>query len=150
MSNKIINGALAVISVNSKVCGIFDSCNWSVNYGTEPAFICGRSSPAEIAVTSQEAVSIQCSGFRIIDQGVHLLPNAPRLQDLLNLQDITISVRDRTSGKNLVTVTGCKVSGYTGGVQSKALSRISINYIGLSVSDESGDQAEAKGATELP
>ena len=147
---EIFNGAMAVIYVDSKPVGLFDSATYNVNHGAEPIFTCGRHSPHSISITSQEAVSVSCSGFRIIGNGAHVLPKAPKLQDLLNLEDITISIKDRTTGTNILIVKGCKVVGHSGGVQAKQISKVSVNYLGTAYNDESGDQEEAGGAAVLP
>lgn len=148
--DKTFSGAMAVIYVDSKPVGLFDSCTYNVNHGAEPVFTCGRSSPHEIAITSQEAVSVQCSGFRIIGQGAHVLPKAPKLQDLLSLENITLTVKDRSTGTNMIIVKNCKVVGHSGGVNAKQISRISVSYLGTSFEDESGAQDEAAGAAVLP
>lgn len=148
--DKTLNGAMAVVYVDSKICGIYDSCNYSVSHGTEAVHILGRFSPVEIAITSQEAVSVNCSGFRLVGNGVHVLPKAPKLEQLIALENITISIKDRVSLQNIMIVTGCKVTGHSGGVSSKAISRCSVNYLGTVYSDEEGAQQESAGATDLP
>ena len=150
MTDKTTNGAMAAVMIDNVVVGIFDSCSWSKNFGAEPVFILGRHSPAEIAVTSQEAISVNCSGFRIIGNGVHILPKVPKLQDLVNLENITIGIRDRNTGKLIYNVTGCKVVATSGGLQSKAVSRCQISYLGIADEDESGAQGEGAGAASLP
>ena len=141
---------MAIVSVNSKVCGIFDSCNWNITHGAEAVHILGRHSAVEIAITSAEAISVSCSGFRLIDNGVHVLPAVPKLQDIMNLENITLSIKDRATGKNLAIIQNCKAVSHSGGVQTKALSRVQINYLGTMFEDESGAQSEASGAADLP
>lgn len=150
MAEKTFSGAMAVIYVDSKPVGLYDSCSYNVNHGAEPIFTCGRHSPHEIAITSQEAVSVSCSGLRVIGNGVHVLPKAPKLQDLLNLENITLSIKDRATGTNIMIVKGCKVVGHSGGVAAKQISRINIQYLGTAYEDESGAQEEAPGSATLP
>lgn len=150
MTGTILNGSLAVIKVDNKVVGIFDSCTYTVTMGTEAVHVCGRSSPAEVSITSQEAVSVQCTGFRLVEFSAYTLPMAPKLQDLLSLEDVTISITDRSTGKNVLIVSGCKVSGHSGGVHAKSLSRISISYIGTKVEMEDSSQQEAPNSVDLP
>jgi len=146
---KTLTGPRAVVSVDNQVVGLFESCSYGVNIGTEPIHILGRFGADEIAPTSYEAVTINCSGFRVVGQGVHILPKMPKLQDLLNLGPVTISIRDRQTGELIMTATGCIPNSYSTGVNARATSRISITYVGLKVTDESGDQEES-GATSLP
>jgi hypothetical protein len=146
---KTLTGPRAVVSVDNQVVGLFESCTYGANIGTEPIHILGKFGPDEIAPTSYEAVTINCSGFRVVDQGVHLLPKMPKLQDLLNLGPVSISIRDRQTGKLIMNAIGCIPNSYSTGVNARATSRISVTYIGLKVTDESGDQEES-GATSLP
>jgi len=146
---KVLTGPRAVVSVDNQVVGLYESCTYGANIGTEPIHLLGRFGPDEITPTSYEAVTINCSGFRVVDQGVHRLPKMPKLQDLLNLGPVTISIRDRQTGELIMTAIGCIPNSYNTGVNARATSRIQVTYIGLKVTDEDGDQEEA-GAVSLP
>lgn len=147
--SKVLTGARAVISVDNVVVGIFSSCSYGANIGLEPIFTLGRFGAAEITPTSYEPITVSCNGFRQVGFGPHTLPKFAKLQDLLNLNDITISIRDRQTNKLIMTVTGCKPQSYNTGVNAKATSQISITFLGVKLFDESGDQAES-GAVNLP
>lgn len=148
--SKVLTGPRAVVSVDGKIVGIFESCTYGANIGTEPAHILGKHGPDEITITSYEAVSINCSGFRVVDNGVHALPKFPKIQDLINLGPVTITVKDRQTRKMIMTATGCVPTSYNTGVNARATSRVSITYIGTKIVDESGDQSEGAEATSLP
>lgn len=145
-----MTGARARVKVNGQYVGVFDSCQYGANIGTEPIHTLGRYSPAEISVTSYEAVQVSCSGFRIIGNGVHVLPAAPKLQDLLNLETIQIEVEDRQSGEVIAVVKNCVPSSWSETQQAKGTTRINITYVGTVLSDESGDEEESAGASNLP
>jgi len=147
--SKTMTGGRAVVSVDNKVVGIFESCTYGANISVEPIHILGRFGVAEIVPTSYEAIAINCNGFRVIGEGAHALPKFPKLQDLLNLGAVTISIRDRQSGELIMTAIGCIPTSYNTGVNARQTSRISVTYTGLRVTDESGDQEES-GATSLP
>mgnify|MGYP003325733643 CR=1 FL=1 len=147
--SKVLTGGRAVISVDNQVVGVFENCSYGANIGVEPIHILGRFGPAEITPTSYEAVNISCAGFRVVGNGVHTLPKFPKLQDILNLGSVTISIRDRQSGELIMTAIGCIPTSYNSAPSARATTRISISYVGLKVSDESGDQEEA-GAVSLP
>ena len=146
---KVLTGGRAVVSVDGTIVGIFESCTYGANVSVEPIHILGRFGPAEITPTAYEAVAINCSGFRVVGSGVHTLPKFPKLQDLLNLGAVTISIRDRQSGTLIMTAVGCVPTSYNTGVNARATSRVSISYTGLKVTDETLDQNET-GSTELP
>jgi hypothetical protein len=147
---KTMTGARAKVKIDGVVIGVYDSCQYGANIGTEPIHILGRYSAAEISVNSYEAVQVSCSGFRIIDQGVHVLPAAPQLQDLLRLETIQLEVEDRKSGKLIMIVKNCVAQNWGEGQQAKGTTRFNISYIGTVLSDESGDQVESDEPADLP
>lgn len=148
---KVFTGARAKVYVDNVLVGIFDSCTYAVNIGAEAVAILGRYSPAEIAQTSYEAVTANCSGFRVIGNGGHVLPKFPKLQDLLNLETVTLAMVDRQSTDNtpILIVHNCIPVNYSTGANIKATSRIQVSYMGTHASDESGVQDEG-GAVSLP
>lgn len=146
----VMTGARAKVYVDNVLVGIFDSCSYAVNVGAEPIHILGRYSPSEVTHTSYEAVSVNCSGFRLIGNGGHQLPKMPKLQDLLNLEYVTLSIIDRQSGGDpIMTVQNCIPISYSTGYQARQTSRIQVTYLGTHASDESGAQDEG-GAVSLP
>lgn len=151
MAAKVFTGARAKLFVDDVLVAIFDSCSYSVNIGAEPIHVLGRFSPAEITPTSYEAVSVNCSGFRLIGNGGHVLPKMPKLQDLLNLEGVTLALVDRqsTDDKPVMVVQNCIPVNYGTGVNAKASSRIQITYLGTHAFDESGEQDEGD-AVNLP
>ena len=149
---KVFTGARAKVYVDNQLVGIFDSCSYSVNVGAEPIHVLGRYSPAEIAQTSYEAVTVNCSGFRLIGNGGHVLPKVPKLQDLLQLESVTLTMLDRqadASAEPIMTVLNCIPVSYATGANAKATSRIQVTYVGTHASDEEGSQDEGD-AVNLP
>lgn len=149
MPSKVLTGARAKVYVNNKLVGIYETVTYNMNIGTEPIHLLGRYSPDEITPTSYEAVTISCGGFRVVGQGPHVLPAVPKLQDLLTLEAVTMAIIDRQSGQTILTAIGCVPNSYNGNHNARATSRVTINYTGLRLSDESGDQDEG-GAVSLP
>lgn len=150
MPSKVMVGARAKVFVDNALVGIYETCTFNMNIGTEPIHLLGRYSPDEITPTSYEAVSLSCSGFRVVGQGPHVLPKVPKLQDLLGLEGVTITVVDRQTGQAILTAIGCVANSYNGNHNARATSRITVNYTGLRLSDESGAQDESAGAVSLP
>lgn len=179
--SKVLTGARAVVSVSAaggapQIVGIFETCTFNVNVGTEPIHLLGRYSPDEITPTSYEAVTLSCSGFRVIGAGPYVgspsaanatvSPDAagysagannqnggpafPMLQDLLTLDPVTISIKDRQTGDTILVAQNCVPTSWNGNHNSRATSRITINYTGTVIYDESGAQSEGNGAVNLP
>lgn len=151
---KTFTGARAKIFVDNVLVGMFDSVSYGSNVGAEPVHTLGKFGPQEIVPTSYEAVQVQCSGFRIIGQGVHVLPKMPKLQDLLNLNSVTISITDRQSGSTIMTVIGCVPTSYSTGHSAKATSKFNVTYMGTKLEEENGTQSESatgtQNSSELP
>lgn len=149
MPSKVVVGGRAKVYVDNQLVGIFDSCTVSKNIGVEPIHILGKYGPDEITITSQDAVNVACSGFRVVGNGVHVLPKVPKVQDLLNFEPFTIAVVDRQTGETMATVLGCVPTTDNTNYNARATSRVNVNYTGLLLSDESGDQGEGD-AVSLP
>lgn len=147
---KTMHGARAKLVVDGKVLGIFSAVSYGVTYDAQPVYSLGRFSPQEISLVAQEAISVQASGFRIIDAGPHGDVKVPKLQDLLNHTDISLAVLDRQTGKTILNVVGVRPTGYTANLASRALSEIQVNFLGLRQDDEAGAQDESAGATTFP
>jgi hypothetical protein len=147
MPAKTITGARALVYVNNKLVGIFESCTVANTTSTEAIHLLGRYTPAEIAITAKEAVNVTCSGFRVAGNGKTVLPAMPKVQDLLNFEPFTIAVVDRQSaGPNpvpLETIIGCVPTSDNTNYNAKATSRVNISYIGIISSDEAGAQSES-------
>lgn len=147
--SKVMTGARATIAVDGATVGIFETCTYSMNFGTEPIHILGRFGPAEISLTSAESATLSCSGFKVVAAGVHKLPKVPKLQDLLTLVGVTITVVDRQTKSTVLTVTGCVPNAYNGNYNARATSRVTISYTGTVMYDEDGSQAEVN-PSDLP
>ena len=145
-----IHGARAKLFIDGKACGIFNSVNYSLAYDMQPVYILGRFSPSEIVATGQEAINIAASGFRIFDRGPHVSAKVPHLQDLLGLGEISLAIEDRENpGKPIMTVVGVKVQGYSTSINARAVQEISVTFIGLRLSDESGSNDEEGSALDI-
>lgn len=147
---KVMTGARAKVFVDDVLVAIYESCSYGANVGVEPIHTLGRFSAHEITPTSYEAVVVNCSGFRIVGNGVHTLPKVPKVQDLLDLDSVKLSVSDRQTGENIMTVTGCVGNAYNSNFQARATTRVQVTYTGTILSDEEGGQSEGNDAVELP
>jgi len=142
-----LTGNRAKVYVNGNLVGIFDSCTYSTGLTTEDIYILGASAAQEIAITAQETVTLNCSGFRVVGEGVHVLPAMPKLADLINFQAVTIAVVDRKTGAQVLTAIGCVPNTEGGNFNAKTSSKIQISYKGIRYYDESGDSSEGDAAT---
>src|SRR4051812_16727508 len=98
---KVMSGARAKMSIYdpatglSHVVGLFNNVSYNMTYETQPAYILGRYSAAEVDYTSMDLIAITCSGFRVIEHGPFVEAGLPKLQDLLLSEYITLDIFDR-------------------------------------------------------
>ena len=148
-----VTGARALVYVNNKLVGIFESCTVANTLSTEAIHLLGRYTPAEIAITAKEAVNVTCSGFRVAGNGINVLPAVPLVQDLLTFEPFTIAVVDRqSSGANpvpLETIQGVVPTTDNTNYNAKATSRVNISYLGTISSNEAGAQSESGTVPDL-
>lgn len=134
------------------LAGTFDTVSRTRGLGTEDIHVLGAYGPREIAITSYNAITLNCSGFRVIGAGTTVLGNFPTLADLLNYQAVTIKVVDRQTGVTTLVATGCVPTNDTDSYSSRATTKTSISYTGLAIydestSDSSGNPTDGEGIT---
>lgn len=147
---KTMHGARAQLAINGQIVGIFNTVSYGVSYDANPVFILGRFNAAEIALTGMDAISVTCGGFRVVDGGPYKVASVPKLQDLLNHEDITLAIFDRQTGEQILTVVGVRPTGYDTSVSARGLQDLTVKFLGLSLSDEDGDQEETPNAVNYP
>ena len=151
---KTMSGSRAKVYIDKGsgpvLVGLYDSISYGENVGAEAVFTLGRYGAHEIVPLSYEPIQVNCSGFRIIGEGAHILPAFPKLQDLLRLEGVTITETDRDTGEVIATIIGCVPVSWGGGNQAKSMSRISISYMGIRMEDESGPNDEGNDPATLP
>jgi hypothetical protein len=153
-ASKTLSGARAQLIVADssgvgKVVGIFSSVSFGVNYDTQPIYILGRYSAAETVYTAQETVSVSATGFRALDAGAHVSVTLPQLQDLLNAGYIELAIFERQSQRMTAKIHEVRPTGYSTGVSARGIQEITVNFIGLRIDDESSNNTETPGASEL-
>lgn len=150
---KTMHGARAQVGIvqpdgRMEIIGIFNNVSYGVRYDATPIHVLGRFSAAEIVLSGMEAINISASGFRVVDNGPYRVASVPMLQELLHHEDITITLYDRQTEKEIMTVVGVRPVGYNTSVAARGLQDLSVEFMGLRLSDESGGQDESPGATE--
>ncbi len=150
-TSKIMHGARAQVILNGKTVGIFTNVSYGMQYDIQPAFILGRFSAAELAYTAAEPIGISASGWRVIDQGPFTASGGtmPKLQDLLTAEDMSFAIYDRQSDKLIMTVVGVRHQGFNTSIAPRALEEMTLSFMGLRLSDETAENNEAPGASEI-
>lgn len=150
MASKTFHGARAQLFVNGEPVGIFHNVQYSFTYDTQVPFILGRSGAAEVVLTGQEPVQVTASGYRVVSAGPFKIASLSKLQDMLNAGDISLALWDRQTGKFVMKVAPAKATGFSAGVGQKQLSEVTVHFLGIRLSDEDTENAEAADAADLP
>lgn len=155
----VLTGARAKVRIYNKqnkpvTIGLFNNCSWSIRQEKQPIFILGRYNPTEITPTTQEAVQMTLTGFRVVGKGPYAVMNATLLKDLLNEQDFTVEIVDRRNPQvPIFQAKGCRVTGWSSGVAARGISDVRIDVVGIVATDETGvadngDDDTARGGGE--
>lgn len=139
---KTMVGARAQLIVGSSIVGIFNNVSYSVSYDTQSIHILGKYPAAEITYTGMDPISVTASGFRVIDSSPYKVASVPRLQELLNAEDTSLAIFDRQTGRQIMTVVGVRATGYNSNGAARGLFDLTVNFLGLSLSDESDATAQ--------
>lgn len=148
MAHKVMTGARALIRLDGNVVAFFSNCSWSVRQDKAPIFILGAYAPVELTPTSQEAVSVSLSGFRLASKDnsssspYGKIYKMEKLQNLLRDSDFQVTVQDRQSGAVIMKIDGCKVVSMSSGVAARGVTDLRLEVMGLKAEDESGIQSE--------
>lgn len=147
--SKTFHGARAVLSINGKVVGVFSQCSGNIRLGVEPTSTLGRFTAGELVYTNADPVTVSVSGYRVIGNGPHGTPAMPKIKDLLDADDITLSISDRATGETMFTLLEAKCPSANFSVAHRQLSDMSLEFIGIRSEDESGPDGETAGAVEF-
>lgn len=154
---KTFHGGRAKISIqnlgdnSSTVIGIWTSFDYNVAYDVQAVYILGRFSAAELVTTGIEPVSIDCSGFKIVNHGFFKEGKLTPLVGLLNQEGLELTVTDRTGKIRVAVIHGCKPTGTSMSVSAKQLATGRNSYIGLLMDeDEEFFNDEASDTSVLP
>lgn len=154
MPAKVMTGARAKVSVDGKPVGIFNNISYGQTFTADPIFILGAYGPVETVYTAQDAINIQCSGWRVIDHGPHAEAAMPSLSELLRHEYIEITVFDRLdddpAGKPIAKFHRCRPTAYNATLANRQPSECQITYIGLKMDDETKVNDELPTAAVLP
>lgn len=148
----ITGGRTLVHDADGGAIGIFDSITINEALTLEDIHTLGKFGPQEIVVTAYNAVTVNCSGFRVYKSGLKKLGQFPKLVDLINLGTITLSVQDRQNptGIPLATIINCVPETNNVNYNARASSKVNITYRGTVLTDEDSDGDGESGASSYP
>lgn len=136
-----------------KVIGIFNNVSWGLAYDAQPIYVLGRYSPAETVYTAQEAVNVSATGWRAVGAGPHVSAKVPNLADLMNHEYMELAIFDRQSPAGspimIAKIHSVRPTGYSTSLAARGAQEVTVSFIGLLVDDESTQNHELPGASDL-
>ncbi len=156
---KVMTGARAQVSlINpstnvSEIVGTFMNFAYGVVYDVQAAFILGRYGAAALEYTAMEPVNITAGAWRVYKAGPYAKHGIPKLQDLINFNDLTIMITDRENptGDPIAVIRNIKPTGFTTNLTNRQMEEMTCAYMGLLVDEEGQDASdEGGGASSLP
>jgi len=152
LTAKTITGGRTVVVSDGIPVGIFDSMTINEGLTLEDIHTLGKYGPQEIVATAYNAVTVNCSGFRVYGSGVKKLGQFPTLADLITLGTITLAVQDRQNptGAPLATIINCVPETNNVNFNARASSKVNITYRGTALTDESTQGDAELGASSYP
>lgn len=138
----------------TSIVGIFTNVSWGLAYDTQDLYILGRYSAGAIEYTSQEVITLSCTGWRAIKRGPHVVAGVPALQDLLTAEYMELALIDRqleASGQDgrIAKFKNVRPVGFQTGVNARSAADVTVTFKAILVSDESVDNFENPGSTTL-
>jgi hypothetical protein len=152
LTAKTITGGRTVVISDGVPVGIYDSITINEGLTLEDIHTLGKYGPQEIVATAYNAVTVNCSGFRVYGSGVKILGQFPTLADLITLGTITLAVQDRQNpnGAPLVTIVNCVPETNNVNYNSRASSKVNLTFRGTALTDESTQGDAELGASSYP
>jgi len=152
LTAKTITGGRTVVISDGIPVGIYDSVTINEGLTLEDIHTLGKYGPQEIVATAYNAVSVNCSGFRVYGSGVKALGQFPTLADLITLGTITLAIQDRQNptGAPLATVINCVPETNNVNFNARASSKVNLTFRGTALTDESTVGDAELGASSYP
>lgn len=146
-----MSGARAIFRINNKVVAFATNVNYSVGQPHQAVNVLGRFSSARHEPVGSE-VSFGCTAMRFTKKtGDGNSPQKkgagnimPRLQDLLNADELQVEIIDRATDETLLMVSRARMTQRSGSMGSRDLLSESWQFVGIiAEDDDSGPQNES-------
>jgi hypothetical protein len=147
-----MTGARAILSINKKIVAFATNVSYRVDVPHSAVAVLGRYSYARHEPIGIDC-SVTCGVVRFTKEGGN--GNAPdgqskiypKLQDILNSDELTIEIVDRKTKENLITIHRARMTGRNGSLGARDTLTEGWTFVGVIAEDgDSGPQSESPGA----
>ncbi len=130
-------GARVVFRVNGQKVAFANAINYTVAHAHQPVDVLDQLAPAEYAETGY-TVNFTATLFRVAGQSPLSVGLRPKLQDILTQPELTAELIDRVTGQTLFLIERVKCTQEDFNVDARALAQLTLSFVGIKMSDESG------------
>ncbi len=153
---KIQTSARAILKIDNKTLAFATNVGFRIAIPHAPINVLGRYSAARHEPLGYD-VTVNCGILRFVDVGGD--GNAPdgaanvqpKVQDIINKDDIKIEILDRKTGETIITVNRARLTDRGGNVGARDLLTENWTFVGIiGESSESGAQEESSAPGSIP
>lgn len=149
-ASPILNGQMAMITLDNKIVGLFSSISYSVSYATTVSHVLGRTGPAAVTYTAAEAVSLQLTGFQVVDTSAYEINAMPQLKQLMSHPGIVVQIIKRDDPTTIILqANDLKINNLSSGLAARSIADITVSGIASVMSFQGEDGAEAPNAVRI-
>lgn len=153
---KIMTGARAILKIDNKIIAFATNVGYRIAIPHAPVNVLGRYSTARHEPLGLD-VSVNCGILRFTEEGNKgnapdgLAALMPKVQDIINKDDIKIEILDRKTGQTILVVNRARLTDRGGNMGSRDLLTENWTFVGIiGESSESGPQDESSSPGSTP
>ena len=145
---KIMTGARAILKINNKILAFATNVGYRIAIPHAPINVLGRYSAARHEPLGYD-VTVNCGALRFAESGGGNAPDGaagiqPKLQDIINQDDIKIEIIDRKTSQTVLVVNRARLTDRGGNMGARDLLTENYTFVGIvGESEESGPQEES-------
>lgn len=130
------SGARAIFLINNVPIAFAGGVSGEETVDYEPVDVLGMLEVKEHVPVAYRT-SLNAQMFRVIGQSIKALGILPRLQDIINSDDLLAALQDTVTGSTMALFQGVRCSGHSFDVTARGLVQEQVQFVCIKIQDES-------------
>ncbi len=130
------SGARAIFLINNVPIAFAGGVSGEETVDYEPVDVLGMLEVKEHVPVAYRT-SLNAQMFRVIGQSIKALGILPRLQDIINSDDLLAALQDTVTGSTMALFQGVRCSGHSFDVTARGLVQENVTFVTIKIQDES-------------
>jgi len=130
------SGARAIFLINNVPIAFAGGVSGEETVDYEPVDVLGMLEVKEHVPVAYRT-SLNAQMFRVIGQSIKALGILPRLQDIINSDDLLAALQDTVTGSTMALFQGVRCSGHSFDVTARGLVQENVTFVCIKIQDES-------------